>query len=68
MQFILRVFFVDKQIAQFKIRDKEESLGQAYELLKDRLIYKSKIDSNIWYDLDIFSLLQKRNGLILVLA
>ena len=43
------------------VRDKEESLSQAYEQLKKRLNYKSEIDAITWYDLDMFPLFQKIN-------
>lgn len=43
------------------VQDKEESLSQAYEQLKNRLNYKSEIDGITWYDLDMFSLFQKIN-------
>lgn len=43
------------------VRDKEESLSQAYEQLKNRLNYKSEIDAITWYDLDMFPLFQKIN-------
>lgn len=43
------------------VRDKEESLQQSYERLKNRLDYDSEIDQITWYDLDMFPLFKRIN-------